>query len=334
MPDRIAHQPQRLRVGRVGQAAVIAGHVEPPGHSHQFGIGKALAVIVEQRQPAHQAHPHGVALAAFGEGGDIVRLPVEAPGEVGERDRVGPAVGIAGIDGEHRLRRQAHRHPVERQLLGQAGAAHRLEALAGLQHQPAVRPGADDRAFALLLAGRGIGAGNGNAIAERAVDQRRRAQQFGVAVLLDRPARQAADDGGDRDHPFGDAFEADRRFAGRKGDLPRFADHRETLRPVAVHRPPLAAVGIAVEGDGERLWGGGIDHLARGGWGGEKSKQEEQDYSPEFAIASKAEAKLALANQSRAVRCGPGLPRDLRSLAMTKEIWREHSRLLSTASRT
>ena len=52
------------------------------------------------------------------------------------------------------------------QLLRQARAAHSLETFAGLKHQPAVGAGADDRVLGPRQTGRGIGAADGDLIAQ------------------------------------------------------------------------------------------------------------------------------------------------------------------------
>src|SRR5690606_28903543 len=149
----------------------------------------------------------------------------------------------------------------------------------GLQHQSAVRAGADYRLFGHCLAGSGAGTRDRHSVAERSVDQRRGAEQVRIAVLLDRPAWEPRDDRADRDHPLGDTGEADRRLARRQSYGARFGDHREAARPFAVHRIVGTAIGIAVERNRQRGWRRGFDRPPRLHRGRREPRQERDEQS-------------------------------------------------------
>ena len=189
-------------------------------------------------------------------------LPVEAPGKIGQRHFIGPAGGIARVDGKNGLRGKPLGHAVEGQAFGHARTAHRLVPRRGLQYDTAIGAGANNRAFSGFPAGRGVGPRHPHTIAQRAVDQRSGAEQVGIAVLLDRPARQAGNNGTDRHHPLCHAFKANGRFASGQRDRAPFADHRETARPIAFERFTVAAFRVTIDRDRDLARRAGIDCLA------------------------------------------------------------------------
>ncbi|RJX66759.1 hypothetical protein D6858_10275 [Tsuneonella suprasediminis] len=173
------------------------------------------------------------------------------------------------IDAEHRIGRKTRGHFIERQLLRQAGTAHRFVSSGGLQHQSAIGTGADHRILRYFLARGGIGAGDRHPVAQRTIHQRGGAKQVCVAVFLYRPAGQAGDDGADSNHPFGHAIEAHRRFARWKSNGARLAHHRKAPRPVAVHRLIRPALRIAIDSHRQMLRRRSFHRRARGlrhGW--------------------------------------------------------------------
>ena len=89
---------------------------------------------------------------------------------------------------------------------------------------------------------------NASLLALRGVDQRGRAEQHRVAVLLDHAGGQASDDGGGGLDAVGHAFKAQAMLAWRQQDAARFGDQGEAAKIVEI-KPTLIAIGIAIDGD-------------------------------------------------------------------------------------
>jgi len=143
--------------------------------------------------------------------GNVIRRPVEAFGEVAELDGDRRLAVALGHHRQRRPRRKIVGHAVVDHPLGQARAAERLVALGGLDDHARVRPGLDDRILLGHLAGRAIGAAEGDAPLEIGVDQPRRRDQPGIAVLLAHAIGEAGDDRAFGQQSLRDTLEPDQR---------------------------------------------------------------------------------------------------------------------------
>ena len=203
---RPALQAERPALARLGS---VCSSVEPAGDGLGVGVGEAGLVGAAR---VSQANRSSWAPSAR-ELGDIIGLPVEAGGEIGERDGRGHRLAGAGPDRKGRPRptgRAARRH---RSSSRQAGAAQRLEPVRRLQHDRAVgaRRGSPLPARAPRRSRATCGGyGRGGRATDRASVAGR--EQTGVAVALDDAFGKAADDRALRHDAAGDAFETDRRF--------------------------------------------------------------------------------------------------------------------------
>ena len=123
-----------------------------------------------------------------------------------------------------------------------------------------------------------------DAAAERGVEQAARRKQPGVAILLDHPVRQAGDDRALREDAAGDPFEANVRVARRKIDHALLGDQGVAVQPSQIERPVRGAIGVAIDGDRDRLRAGRSRHGLAGGRpggdGGEKGKEASGPHRP------------------------------------------------------
>ena len=266
----VAIGQQRVR-NPPNRAACLQGRAafSRPRHHLRPRAREPDRAAVRERHPAGQ-----IERAAVGaHGGDIIRRPVEAAREIGERHLGGDRRGRAGKDRKRGGGAQPGRRAGEDEPLGSAPASGRLDSVGGLQHHAAVRRRQHARGHVLGAAGAAVGPHERNRRSERRLDQPGGGEQVRVAVLLDDPAGQPRDDRGAGQDPVGDTLEPQSRLPRRKRDAARLGDECESTELVEVEAA-RAPGGIAVNRDGERV-GGRRGHIRRRRVRGDGRRQQE-----------------------------------------------------------
>ena len=155
------------------------------GDQLQGGVVVAGAALVVERYPAGEIDGFFIA----GEARHIVRLPGKTAGQVGKIHGLLARLPALQINGQRRAVAQVGRHVAisEADIGGQAG----FDAVSVLQHH-AVVVGEHCRLLARFLAIRRIGADGGNTLADVFAQERLRAQEVVIKILLQQLQRRAA----------------------------------------------------------------------------------------------------------------------------------------------
>ena len=200
----------------------------------QGGVVVAGAALVVERYPAGEIDGFFIA----GEARHIVRLPGKTAGQVGKIDGLLARLRALQVNGQRRAVAQVGRHVAisKADIGGQAG----FDAVSVLQHH-AVVVGEHCRLLARFLAIRRIGADGGDALADVFAQERLRAQEVVIKILLQQLQRRAAA----RDEAR--RFRHDARGNIAQGNAVRPRIQRQFAR--LAHQGEI----VVVNGDGDRL---------------------------------------------------------------------------------
>ena len=190
--------------------------------------------MVVERYPAGEINGFFIA----GEARHIVRLPGKTAGQVGKIHGLLARLPALQINGQRRAVAQVGRHVAisEADIGGQAG----FDAVSVLQHH-AVVVGEHCRLLARFLAIRRIGADGGNTLADVFAQERLRAQEVVIKILLQQLQRRAAA----RDKAR--RFRHDARGNIAQGNAVRPRIQRQFAR--LAHQGEI----VVINGDGDRL---------------------------------------------------------------------------------
>lgn len=220
---------------RLGSPAIISDitllHLSHfPGDQQGAGVGEGGAGAVVERDPALH-----VELARFlVEQGDIIRFPAHARRQIAQRHRPCTALRRIHGDAQRRARAQIGRNGGKNDPHRQTVVAQHLDPFADLQHHAAIGR-QHQRLFPRFRACGGVGAEQGDRLADRFFHQRCGRQKVIVEILFDYAdafARQC--------HCFG---------AYARGDIGKFLTRASEERDTAdvLHQRQI----IIVDGDGQ-----------------------------------------------------------------------------------